>query len=161
MVFSRAHALLCGTLRGMMPGIWGRDHKQRELISNLDVIYDAVRMNMLLCIPVRILSSVLLCMCPYYDISVRILLCMCLCCYVLCCYVSVRILLHTAGKCGARTLSRRPARPRLLQAQASELGRTNIYSSMRTQSVKDKYSSRLLHFCSSKDTYNSSMRTLA
>jgi hypothetical protein len=86
-VFSRAHALLCGTLRGMMPGIWGRDHKQRELISNLDVIYDAVRMRMLLCISVRTPYSVLLYMCPYYYICVRILLC------VSSCYISVRLLL--------------------------------------------------------------------
>ncbi|KAJ1481732.1 hypothetical protein T484DRAFT_1806342 [Baffinella frigidus] len=38
----KAHALLCACLRKMMPTLWGQAKKQKELIENLDIVFQAV-----------------------------------------------------------------------------------------------------------------------
>ena len=39
---SKVHALVCACLRKMMPAMFGKDKKQKELIKNLDIIFQAV-----------------------------------------------------------------------------------------------------------------------
>ena len=40
-----AHGLVCATLRTMMPTLWGKEQKQRDLIANIDVVFDAVALE--------------------------------------------------------------------------------------------------------------------
>lgn len=41
----KVHALVCSTIRKMMPSMWGADKKQREIVENLDVVFTAVSME--------------------------------------------------------------------------------------------------------------------
>lgn len=41
----KVHALLCATIRKMMPQMWGGERKQREIVDNLDVVFTAVSME--------------------------------------------------------------------------------------------------------------------
>ena len=42
MLMRQVHALVCACLRKMMPAMFGKDKKQKELLKNLDIIFQAV-----------------------------------------------------------------------------------------------------------------------
>jgi hypothetical protein len=37
------HALVCACLRKMMPSMFGKEKKQKELLKNLDLIFQALK----------------------------------------------------------------------------------------------------------------------
>ena len=39
---AKVHALVCACLKKMMPSMFGKEKKQKELLKNLDVIFQAV-----------------------------------------------------------------------------------------------------------------------
>jgi hypothetical protein len=39
---AKVHSLVCACLRKMMPGMFGKEKKQKELLQNLEIIFQAV-----------------------------------------------------------------------------------------------------------------------